>query len=543
MARRTRIVNGKVFAPERTCHTEITLEGDRVLAIGEPPDGPPSDVTLDADGDTITPGLVDALVHGGGGAEAMSGSVDAIRTIARSHAQFGTNALCIGTVAAPMPALAKALGAIAEVALQPSDDGARVLGAYVEGLFGAVDKRGAHPREHLTTPSIEVFEELWEASHATVRVLSYAPEEDAELRLTRHLAERSEALDNLVPAMGHTNATYDDARRSIDAGIRRATHLFNGMTGLHHRRPGAAEAALDDPRVHVEIIGDDVHVTPLWARLAMRLRSHAHVGLVTDAQGAAALLPEDVGNFYEPGPDPGVLVSRDGRGYYLRNGAVFLDPVEDFLTGSAIALQAAVGNATGWGASTEQAIAMATASPAENLGLTRKGHLAPASTPTSPPSMRTGMRAPSSSRAVSFATSSCPPARSRDLPRVTARRVGPPPQCDGPNTTRPRHGRRRLVRSGWSDSAGTDGAEVAGPSGLRNVLRRRFIRELAHERLVLRREIRRHGDQHVRQQVPVLAAPRRHPLTGKTQMLPGLGASGDVQHHRAVRRLDAHLSA
>ena len=375
MQARTRIMNGRVFTPSPTEANEITLIGGRILCIDKAPDHKPPDVTVDAHGGYIVPGLIDALVHGGGGSEAMSGDADEVRTIARSHGSFGTTSMCIGTVASPMEKLSTVLGAIAEVTNHHTDDGARVLGAYVEGLLGCHEKRGAHATEYLRKPTVEIFQSLWTAAAGTLRVLSYAPESDDRLTLTHYLSDRQDELSNVVPAMGHTNATYDEARRSIDAGIRRATHLFNGMSGLHHRRLGAAEAILDDPRVHAELIGDGVHVAPPWARLAMKLKTSANLGLITDAHGGAALSEEDVERFFKRDQVSGGLVSRDGRGLYLRDGAIYMHPTEDFLGGSIITLADAVRNAIQWGASIEDALRMATEAPAKNLCLRQKGQL------------------------------------------------------------------------------------------------------------------------------------------------------------------------
>ncbi|MDA1191367.1 MAG: N-acetylglucosamine-6-phosphate deacetylase [Candidatus Poribacteria bacterium] len=369
-----RLINATLYTPEHTAATEITFRDGRIVAIGERPDIE-ADATYDAQNAIVTPGLIDSLVHGGGGAATMDASHDSVYRIAESHARFGTTAICCGLSAAPMDYLTKVVDAIGEVAQNPSDTGSRVLGVYVEGKFGTPSKRGAHAKEHLGKPTVEAFKTLWKASRETIRIFSYAIEEDGGLELTRHLAERQDEYRNVVPTMGHTNADYDLACRAIDAGIRRATHTLNAMTPMHHRNLGVAEATLDDPRVFAEIIGDGLHVHPTWARLIMRLKGSGNAALITDALFAAALSSDQVSTTFERDEASSSLVTREGRRVFLRDGALFLP--DGTLAGSRITLNDAVRNAVAWGASVEDAVRLSTQSPARNLSLSRKGELRP----------------------------------------------------------------------------------------------------------------------------------------------------------------------
>lgn len=368
-----RIRNARLLCPEPTDASDLIFRRSGIVRLGAP-DAPP-DVDFDAGGAFVTPGFIDALVHGAGGAGTMDAAPESIYTIAERHARFGTTALACGISAAPMDRLLKTVDAIGEATHHPSDRGARVLGVYVEGKFGTPAKRGAHLEEYLAKPTIEAFETLWNASRGTIRVFSYAVEEDEGFKLTRHLAERQDDYRGVVPTMGHTNADYETACRAIDAGVRRATHTLNGMTPLHHRHLGAAEAAMNDSRVHAEIIGDGHHVHPVWARFIMRLKGMENVSLITDALFAAAMDDDELPSLFDRDPESGAWKTRQGRAVYLRDGALYLHPTDDFLTGSVITLNDAVRNAIAWGVSPSDAVRMASANPARSLGLARKGEL------------------------------------------------------------------------------------------------------------------------------------------------------------------------
>jgi len=373
MPKRTRIINATLYCPEPTRATQITFAGNRIVAVGDSSE--PADEVYDGTGCVVSPGLIDALVHGGGGKPVLSGSVEDVRAVARAHGIHGTTAICGGTFAMPMDRLRVGLRAVAEAALDWDGSGARVLGPYVEGKFGSSAKRGAHAEEHLAAPTIEAFLDLWEASRHTVRVFSYAVENDAGFALTRYLSERFPEI-GVVPTMGHTNADYDTACRAIDAGIRRATHLFNGMSGIHHRDMGVAEAVLDDDRVHAELIGDCRHVSPTWSRMATRLKGPRNASLITDAGSAAAIPEDELQSYFEPDPQSGRLVTRTGRRVFLIDGALYLDREGRELTGGCLTLSDAVRRAVDWGTSVSDAVRMATLTPAESLGLTTKGRLA-----------------------------------------------------------------------------------------------------------------------------------------------------------------------
>ena len=235
---------------------------------------------------------------------------------------------------------------------------------------------------------------MWAASDGTLKVISVAPERDQDFRFIKHLSTyRSDAYNDIVIAMGHTNATYAEAMAAIDAGVTRATHTYNGMSGLHHRDVGAVEAVLSHPDVHAELIVDEHHVHPFWGKHLIDKRGVAGVGLITDCTEFAGVPAEEWqrGATYMSELDayrlsPEWLEAEDtafesvSTERYVRNGAMWLDVGQrtERLAGAMITLMEGVRNVVGWGYALSDVLRMATLTPAENLGVSETlGSLAP----------------------------------------------------------------------------------------------------------------------------------------------------------------------
>lgn len=225
----------------------------------------------------ILPGFVDLHVHGGGGADCMDG-VEAVGATAAFHARHGTTSLLATTVTAPADDLRRAAAGIGEACRHPVPGAARVLGLHLEGPFISPDALGAQP-PYAIPPDLALAEEL--CALAPLRVATYAPEVDGDGALLALF------LSHGVRAqVGHTACSYEQARDALRRGAAGFTHLFNAMTPLHHRVPGAVGAALAHA-AHAEVIPDLLHVGEGALLAAMR----AIPGLygVTDAMSAAGM--------------------------------------------------------------------------------------------------------------------------------------------------------------------------------------------------------------------------------------------------------------
>lgn len=318
----------------------VQLADGRITATGS--NSPPQPAE-DLDGAWVLPGFVDIHVHGGGGAD-FTHAASAIEAGAAFHARHGTTRLLVSLMAAHLDAMCEQLSWVA--ALTGGDSG--VLGAHLEGPFLAHARCGAQNPQHLLAPDPQVVAKLLDAGAGCVRTMTVAPELPRALDVIREIRSAG-----VVAAIGHTDATYEQARAGFAAGAALATHLFNAMPALGHRAPGAAGAALDSGAA-CEIVNDGVHVHEAMVRLAARAASGPLV-FVTDAISATGVGDGD----YTLGEQ---LVT-------VRRGAARL-PATGRLAGSTLTMDEAVRRAVlDVGLPIEVASAAASGNPARLLGL------------------------------------------------------------------------------------------------------------------------------------------------------------------------------
>ncbi len=225
----------------------------------------------------ILPGFIDLHVHGGGGRDVMDGG-DAAAVIAWRHAAHGTTAFLATTMTAPMADLEAAFEGLRSVGAQPPRGAARILGVHLEGPYINPDRLGAQP-DFARPVSLDELARLH--ALAPIRLVTLAPEVPGNM----------EAIGALIAAgyrvqIGHTAGSYDDGVQALERGAAGFTHLFNAMSGLHHRAPGMVGAALAHAR-YAEIIPDLLHVHPGAIRVA--LRAIACLYCVTDSTSATGM--------------------------------------------------------------------------------------------------------------------------------------------------------------------------------------------------------------------------------------------------------------
>lgn len=336
------LTSGRTLAPGW-----VQVEGERIAQVGE--GGPPSPADVVTTG-TLVPGFVDTHCHGGGGGSFTVGDADEAATVARAHLAHGTTSLVASLVTDEVPSLERSVRVLGELV----DDGA-LAGVHLEGPWLSADFCGAHEPSLLRPPSPADVDRLLAAGGDALRMVTIAPELDGALEAVRRVVDAG-----VVVGVGHTDATWEQARAAIDSGATVATHLFNQIRGLHHRHPGPIAALLEDEHVWVELISDGVHVHPAMLRLAERAAS-GRVVLVTDAMGAAAAADGD----YHLGPIH--VQVRDGVAR-TASGAI---------AGSTLTMAGAVRHSVSSGFTLEAAVAAATSAPAGSLGLTDVGRLEP----------------------------------------------------------------------------------------------------------------------------------------------------------------------
>lgn len=253
---------------------DVAVADGVVEAVGLPP----------ARGGAIAvAGLVDVQCNGYAGVDLTAlgdaPDVDRVAAFRRAVAADGVTAV-VPTIITAAPDTA--VGALACLdAARPHDDGARLLGAHVEGPFLSPERAGTHPPAHLLLPDPEGLRRLLDAGEVAITTL--APELDGALDLVRMAAGRG-----ITVMAGHSDATAAQARAGFDAGIAGATHLFNAMTGFDHRTPGLAAAALAHPGAVVTVIADGHHLAPDVLRVAAAA-APGRWALITDATAASGM--------------------------------------------------------------------------------------------------------------------------------------------------------------------------------------------------------------------------------------------------------------
>ena len=245
----------------------LKIENGRILKVGRYEDGEQwakKEGLIDCGRDCLIPGLIDIHTHGAFGFDTDDGLRDGLKQWAGKLPLEGVTAF-LPTTAAQTPAVLKTalenvsagIRAQEKEKRSPAWPGAQILGVHMEGPFLSRDYAGAQAGNSIALPSIEQFQEYQKAAGGRIRCLTLAPEEDGDFALTRYCSE-----SGVVVSMGHSAADYETALLATANGASSMTHVFNAMTGFHHRRPGLTGAALRIPDLYGEIICDGLHCHP-----------------------------------------------------------------------------------------------------------------------------------------------------------------------------------------------------------------------------------------------------------------------------------------
>ncbi len=270
--RNARILTGDGFRDDLA----VVIEGGRISALvsDAAPQLGSADEQVDLGGGWLLPGFIDAQVNGGGGVLFNNTpDVASLRTLAAAHRRFGTTALLPTLISDDVQVMRRAIDATR----QAIDDGVPgVIGIHLEGPYIAPARKGTHDAAKFRVPDADEIAMAASLDNG-VTLLTLAPER-VPLESIRALVERG-----VIVAAGHTAASYEEACAGLEAGIRGFTHLYNAMSPLTGREPGAVGAALEDRDSWVGIIADGVHVHPASLRVALAAKPQGKVMLVTDA--------------------------------------------------------------------------------------------------------------------------------------------------------------------------------------------------------------------------------------------------------------------
>lgn len=232
----------------------------------------------------IVPGFIDLHIHGIAGADVMDASCESLDLMARRFAAHGVTGFTPTTVTENPDLTRRTIATIRDYANNQPPGRARVLGIHLEGPFLNPAYKGMQPEGYIMPPDADMLSSLLELGGGLVRRVSLAPEMPGADSLIRLLRSK-----DVEVSIAHTGATYEQALAAVEGGARHVTHCFNAMTGLHHRRPGVAGAAMIVDDLYTELIADGIHIHPAVMRLLIRVKGRERVMLVTDAMSATEL--------------------------------------------------------------------------------------------------------------------------------------------------------------------------------------------------------------------------------------------------------------
>jgi N-acetylglucosamine-6-phosphate deacetylase len=347
---RTVLTASRLFTPDRILDRPVVVVEDGVIAslASQSHSELPPGRHVELPEPTLIPALFDVHIHGSGGHDVMEATGTALNHIGSFLARRGVGAYCATTVTAPLDSLLRSLTGLAQLLRSPLD-GARPVGIHLEGPFLSPHKRGAHAESQLLEPSVALFDRLWQAAEANIRVMTIAPELPGAEETIAHAAKLGVRV-----SLGHSDADAHAARRGVLAGAVTATHTFNAMRRFDHRDPGLLGEVLTNDNLFAEIISDGLHVAPTIVRLFWKAKGSERALLVTDAMAGTGM-PD--GSYWL-----GELEVR------VKNGRAIIG--EETLAGSTLTLDRAVRNFVDFtGASLAESVALATRNPARMIGL------------------------------------------------------------------------------------------------------------------------------------------------------------------------------
>jgi len=302
-------------------------------------------------GQALMPGFVDIHIHGRSGHDVMDATDAALDGIAQALPSTGVTAWVGTTVTAPWQDIITSLTKMRSFITAGQDQGAELLGCFLEGPYFTERYRGSHPSRLLKSPEQGELEQLKAVAGESLLRVAIAPEADDAIASIKWLTE-----NNIKTSVAHTNANFEQVTAAFELGADCGVHLFNGMSGLHHREPGCCGAVLYHDML-AELIADGIHVNPVMMQLAYRMKGYEKIALITDCMRAGGL---------DDGP-----YQLGAQIVNVKNGEARTD--DGSLAGSTCSLDQAVRNMVfSSGVPVWEAVQMASAVPANYLGLTER---------------------------------------------------------------------------------------------------------------------------------------------------------------------------
>ncbi|WP_085904664.1 N-acetylglucosamine-6-phosphate deacetylase [Kiloniella majae] len=344
---KTALTNAHVFTGAEWLDAATVIIDNAVIdAVGDSIKIPDDvDRIQDLNGAKLVPGFIDVQVNGGGGVMFnQDTSPVGLRCIAQAHRRYGTTGMLPTLITDDRPIMESAISAVQET-VDNNEPG--ILGIHLEGPYLNQVRKGVHQEDKIRPMESDALD-LLSGLTGGKTLVTLAPEKNTPGTI-QQLVERG-----VLVAAGHTAGVYDDYQAAFSEGLSCFTHLFNAMTPMDSREPGAVGAALDHDDSWCGLIVDGYHVHPATLRNAIKAKKHGKMMLVTDAM---ATVGSDQGFFELYGQK---IYSREGR----------CTTAEGVLAGAHLDMATAVRNSVEMlNLSCDEALRMASLYPAEFLGL------------------------------------------------------------------------------------------------------------------------------------------------------------------------------
>ncbi len=309
---------------------------------------------INVNGSYIAPGLIDTHIHGIGGFGTDDGKTDSILKMSEILPKYGVTSFIPTLYAAKPDEMIKNIKAVVKAI--GKEKGAHILGMHLEGPFISKERLGVQPEDAVSPVDIELMEKFYKAAKGHIINMTVAP----ELKGMRGLALWCISKGIILQA-GHTNATYTQMVEGMQARIMHTTHLFNAMSRMHHRDPGAVGAVFIHPEISCEFIADGIHIDSNLIKLLFQFKPLDKLVMVTDSLKPTKQKAD-------------VLYANNEEVYFDK---CFYRKSDNVIAGSAMTMIDGVKNLVDWGLTLEQAIHVSSPSPAEILKIQNKGYVAP----------------------------------------------------------------------------------------------------------------------------------------------------------------------
>ncbi|HZG75326.1 MAG TPA: N-acetylglucosamine-6-phosphate deacetylase [Paenibacillus sp.] len=350
----TAIRNIRMLAGDGETQGSVLVRDGRIVSVHLGDDAPREGVddAIDGAGQLLIPGMIDVHIHGAEGYDMMDGTAKSVEVVSEACARTGCTSFLATSVSSTLEDLLAMIENVKRVAGR--EPGARIVGMHIEGPYLNVKRKGMQNEKYLRHPDRDEMGVILDAADSLIRMVTLAPELPGGMEMIAYLRDRG-----VIPALAHTDATYEEAVEAFRGGASHVTHCCNGMRPIHHRDPGLILAAFEAEHVSVQAIVDDVHLHPAMVRLLYREKGPDKMVLITDALQAMGM-GDGTYSFggHQVKVEAGVATLADGT-----------------LASSTVTMNEALAKTVNAGIPLRDAVAMATRTPADLLGLPTKGRI------------------------------------------------------------------------------------------------------------------------------------------------------------------------